>query len=317
MGLRGGEPAAGRPGLRGRHGGQRPPVGRAGGRPGTGQRDPAQRRAALRRPRPSRILHAGGHQPARRGDLGQGGGAGDGRGRGAGRRRAGVLAHPALQEQHRQQGRVLRHARELPDVPADRLRRDRPAPHAVLHLPAGRHRRRSGGPGTGRARDRLPDLPAGRLLRGRGRSGDDPQAADHQHPRRAARRPREIPPAARHHRRRQPVGDRHLPQGRYDVPGAGHDRGPLAGRERRRPDRGLSGGLAARGLPRPLTAAPADAARRAPAHRCAAADGIPRAVPQARRGPAGLRRRRPDDRCAQPLGVGARAARDRSDVAVA
>ena len=47
----------------------------------------------------------------------------------------------------------------------------------------GRHR-------PGRPRRRLPDLPAGRLLRGRGRPGDHAQAADHQHPRRAARRRR-------------------------------------------------------------------------------------------------------------------------------
>ena len=57
----------------------------------------------------------------------------------------------------------------------------------------GRHR-------PGRSRRRLPDQPARRLLRGRGRPGDHAQAADHQHPRRAARRPGEVPPPARHHR---------------------------------------------------------------------------------------------------------------------
>src|SRR3712207_8767124 len=40
-------------------------------------------------------------------------------------------------------------------------------------------------------RARLPDLLARGLLRGRGRPGDDAQAADHQHPRRAARRSEE------------------------------------------------------------------------------------------------------------------------------
>ncbi len=60
----------------------------------------------------------------------------------------------------------------------------------------GRHRRRR--PGLG-----LPDQPARRLLRGRGGPGDHAQAAHHQHQRRAARRPGEVPAAARDHRRRQ------------------------------------------------------------------------------------------------------------------
>ena len=51
----------------------------------------------------------------------------------------------------------------------------------------------------------LPDRPAQRLLRGRGRPRDHAQAADHQHPRRAARRRRPLPPPARHPRRRQPL----------------------------------------------------------------------------------------------------------------
>ena len=72
----------------------------------------------------------------------------------------------------------------------------------------------------GRLPARFPDLPAGRLLRGRGRAGDHAEAADHQHPGRAARRRRQVPPAARHHRRRQPVGDLHLPQGRHHRAGA-------------------------------------------------------------------------------------------------
>ena len=79
---------------------------------------------------------------------------------------------------------------------------------------AGRVGHRPGEPAAG-----LPDQPAGRLLRGRGRAGDDAQPADHQHPRRAARRRQPAPPAARDHRRRQPVGDLHLPQGRHARPG--------------------------------------------------------------------------------------------------
>ena len=50
---------------------------------------------------------------------------------------------------------------------------------------------------------------------------------DHQHPRRAARRPGEVPPAARHHRRRQPGRDLDVPQGRHHRAGAVDDRGPV------------------------------------------------------------------------------------------
>ena len=89
------------------------------------------------------------------------------------------------------------------------------------------------GIGPGRLAARLPDLPAGRLLRGRGRAGDHAQAADHQHPRRAARRRRQVPAAARHHRRRQPVRDLDLPQGGHDLAGAGDDRGQGAHRRPR------------------------------------------------------------------------------------
>ena len=47
---------------------------------GPGQRHPDQRGPALRRPRAPGVLHAGVHQPAGRGDLGQGRRAGHGRG---------------------------------------------------------------------------------------------------------------------------------------------------------------------------------------------------------------------------------------------
>ena len=128
---------------------------------------------------------------------------------------AGRHADRALQEQHRQQGRVVRRPRELPDAALDAVRRHRPAPDAVLRQPPGRHRRRPGRHRPGRPRARLPAQPARRLLRGRGRARDDAQAADHQHPRRAARRPGEVPPPARDHRRRQPVRDLDVPQGRH------------------------------------------------------------------------------------------------------
>ena len=226
MGLRGGEPAARRARLRPCPGRRRcQPAHRRGRRPG--QRDPHQRRAVLRRPRPSRVLQPRVHQPTRRGDLGQGRGADHGRGGPPRRPGARHAADQPLQEQHRQQGRVLRHPRELPDEARDAVRRHRAAPHAVLRLPAGGLRLRAGRHRPGRPQRRLPDLPARRLLRGRGRPGDDAQAPDHQHPRRAARGGREVPPAARHHRRRQPRRGLHLPQARHDHPGAGDDRGRL------------------------------------------------------------------------------------------
>ena len=72
LGLRGGEPPPRRPRIRPRPRGRRPqPAHRRGPRPR--QRHPHQRRAALRRPRPPGVLHAGVHDPARRGRLGQGG----------------------------------------------------------------------------------------------------------------------------------------------------------------------------------------------------------------------------------------------------
>ena len=54
----------------------------------------------------------------------------------AGPRGSPAPAHPAVQEQHRQQGRLLRLARELPDAPADAVRRHRPRPHARSSSPA-------------------------------------------------------------------------------------------------------------------------------------------------------------------------------------
>ena len=211
--------------------------------PRAGQRHPQQRRPPLRRPRAPGVLLARGDDAARRGALGEGGGAGHARRLPDGGAGARQRADPALQEQHRQQGRVLRRPRELPDAPLDPLRRDRAAPDAVLRLAAGRHRRRPRRHRPGRPRHDagagLPDQPARRLLRGRGRARDHAQAADHQHPRRAARRPRGLPPAARHPGRRQPRRDLDLPQGRHHLAGAGDDRGRL---HRPRPLGGGSGG---------------------------------------------------------------------------
>ncbi len=146
------------------------------------------------------------------------------------------------------------------------MRRSTPFADIVKHLtpvlrePAGLLRRRTCRQGPGRARPGLPDQPARRLLRGRGGPRDHPQATDHQHARRAARRPpREVPPVARDHRRRQPRRDRDLPQGRHHLAGAGDDRGPV---HLPRPHRRPAGRLAARGVPRPDAAPRGDPCRR-------------------------------------------------------
>ncbi len=97
-----------------------------------------------------------------------------------------------LQEQLRRQGQLLRLPRELPDGPRGAVRRAS-SPHvtAALHHPPDLHRRRQGrqrGAGPDRRRRAVPAQPAGRLLRGGGRPRDHAEAADRQHPRRAARR---------------------------------------------------------------------------------------------------------------------------------
>ena len=84
---------------------------------------------------------------------------------------------------------------------------------------------------------RLPALPTGRVLRGAGRPGDHPQAADRQHPRRAARRSPALPAAARHRGRRQPGRGGHLLEGGHHVAGAGHDRGRRLGQPEPGPGR--------------------------------------------------------------------------------
>ncbi len=149
--------------------------------------------------------------------------------------------------------------------------RHRGAPDAVLRDPPDRLRGGPGRTGPGWLAARLPDLAAGGLLRGRGRPGDDAEAADHQHPRRAALRRRQVPPAARHHRRCQPVRDLHLSQGRHDLARTVDDReqGPHRRPRHRRPGRRAQGGQP-RSRPDPSDPAP----RRAPAHRPRPAVGL-------------------------------------------
>ncbi len=137
------------------------------------------------------------------------------------------------QEQLRRQGQQLRLPRELPARPRDAVRpassprsprtsspaRSSPAPaRSAASCPASRRPRA------------VPAQPAGRLLRGGGRPRDHAQAPDRQHPRRAALRRPEVPPAARHRRRRQHERGRHLPQGRHHGDRAGDDRGRRARR---------------------------------------------------------------------------------------
>ena len=143
---------------------------------GPGQRHTHQRRPALRRPRPPGVLHPRGHQPAGPGAVGQGRGAGDGRGVPPGRHHPGHPPDPPLQEQHRQQGRQLRRARELPDAPADAVRRHRRVPDAVLRHPADRLRRRPGRHRPGRRPEpasRSPSAPTS----SRSRSGWRPPSS--------------------------------------------------------------------------------------------------------------------------------------------
>ena len=200
--------------------------------------------------------------------------------------------------------------RELPDGPVDAVRRHRPAPDAVLRQPPGRHRRR---PGRHRRRRSTGRVPARRSAPTSSRS-------------RSASRPRSSGPIIntrdephadpeKYRRLHVIIGDANLSEIStylkvgHDLAGHRDDRGRLA---RRRPDRRRAGGRAARGLARPGAALADDAARRPEDDRAAAADGVPRAGPQVRRGPLRCRRRRPDPRRPRALGVGADAARGRS-----
>ena len=250
VGLRGGVAAARRPRVRPEPvGGPAAGGGRRRGR--RGQHDPDQRRAALRRPRPSRVLRAGVHRPDGRGDLGQGRRTGDGGRRPPRRERARRGQAAALQEQRGRQGRLLRVARELSDVASDAVLRGDRGPDAASGVAPGDHRLRPGRHRPVRRRARIPAVAALRLHRGRGRPGDDAQARHHQHPRRAARRRRQVPAAARHHRRREPRRDVDLPQAGRHRAGAGPHR---RGHGPHRPGAGPAGARRACDQPRPVAA---------------------------------------------------------------
>ena len=106
-----------------------------------------------------------------------------------------------VQEQHRLGRQLLRLSRELPHQPARRPRPLRRGADPVPRQPSDLHRRRQGA--ADRPRCQLLDRPACRAHLGRCELGDHPQPADHQHPRRTARRCRALPPSARHRRRLQ------------------------------------------------------------------------------------------------------------------
>ena len=97
------------------------------------------------------------------------------------------------QEQLRRQGQQLRLPRELPAGTRDSVRSAGQPDHAAFRHPADLLRCRQGrlrAAGPARRRHRLPDQPASRLLRRGDRPRDHAEAADRQHPRRAARRSR-------------------------------------------------------------------------------------------------------------------------------
>ena len=121
--------------------------------------------------------------------------------------------------------------------------------------------------------------------------------------------PGEVPPPARDPRRREPLRDLHLPQGRHDRAGPHDDRGPLP---HRRPERLPPGGLAQARLARPEPDPPPGGRGRPHDDRRGAAVGVlpPRAALHHRAPGRGDRRRDPGR--PRPLGVGADPTRARS-----
>ena len=147
----------------------------------------------------------------------------DHRRRAAAGQRGDQRRHLPVQEQHRQPRQLLRLPRELPDLPDRRLLQDHRRAGAVPGVAAADLRRRQGA--AHRARRGVQRQPAGRAHLGVGVLGHHPQPADHQHPRRAARRPGALPPAARDRRRLQHERDHHAAQGGQRGAGAAADRG--------------------------------------------------------------------------------------------
>ena len=187
------------------------------GRDPSGQHRADQRGPLLRRPRPPRVLHARVPRRPRVPPLRPGRRAHPDPGHGGGRPgRPRRLPGGHLQEQLGREGQLLRGPRELPDGPGRPLHPHRGRHHPPLRDPPDLRRGRQGRGGDRHPRRparRLPDLPAGGVLRGAGRPGDHPQAPHRQHPGRAPRRSAALPAAPRHRGRRQPGRGGHLLEG--------------------------------------------------------------------------------------------------------
>ena len=189
---------------------------------------PPQRRPPVPgRGQPSGVRHPRVRQRGRPGRPRQGGRAHPG---GPARRRRPAAArgghrrrHLPVQEQHRLGRELLRLPRELPGRQARRVRQAGRHPDPVPGHQADHLRRRQGAADA--ARRGLLRQPAGRAHLGGRLKRDHQVPADHQHPRRAARRRGAVPAAARHRRRLQHVRDHHAAQGRRHRPGAAHGGG--------------------------------------------------------------------------------------------
>ena len=167
------------------------------------ERVPRQRRPAVpRRGQSPRVRHARVRLDPRPGDPRQGRRADPRAAPGRGVAAAARRGHPGqrlpVQEQHGLGRELLRLPRELPDLAARRLRPLRRGADPVLRLAADL-RRGGQGAADGAGCDVL-HRPAGRAHLGGRVVGDDPQPADHQHPRRAPLRRRALPAAARDRR---------------------------------------------------------------------------------------------------------------------
>ena len=177
-----------------------------------------------------------------------------------------------LQEQHGLGRQLLRLPRELPLGARRRAgapeRGDDPVPREPPDLL---------GSGQGPPHRQGPHLlrqPARRAHLGVGLLGDDAEPAHHQHPRRAPRRRRALPPPPRDRGRHEHVRVRDLPEGGCDLPHARHGGGRLDGAARphaREPDP-----CDPRDLPGPDLQAQGPARERPRDHRAADPVRVPR-----------------------------------------